>query len=450
MVGGQMTKPRIWIVTLVLMVFISGNAVCAEFYFTPRVAVTQEYNDNIDLDRKNKMDDFITTVTAGGTIELLGQMSGLRVSYDPGYSFYADHDEFDSWRHDLSGSGWHNFSRETRLDVTNRFYYTEDPLDSDDVEDSQGNIILQGNDRRRERDTFYRNFATARLRHQFGVEDFVYGQFTHGLWKYDDPTEDDAQEFSPGAGITYWFSQWTGVDLEGGYTRGIYDEDTSSDFNNYLGRLRLNRRISRQFGVYGEYKHIYRDWDEEGLTGTEGDIENNYMVYAPSAGLFYQFDQDLTASLGAGYFYQQIEDADDQQGPFVSADINKLWDFQRWSIRTRGRSGIDSQDFTDDNQGFERFAQADIIGKYNFTREFFGDIGLGYRYSDYINSEDDEIDHRYTADVGLGYSVTRWMTVRLAYAFNKLDNINGQDDYEQNRVFATITLQPDVPWRIWD
>jgi len=42
------------------------------------------------------------------------------------------------------------------------------------------------------------------------------------------------------------------------------------------------------------------------------------------------------------------------------------------------------------------------------------------------------------------------MTVRLAYAFNKLDNINGQDDYEQNRVFATITLQPDVPWRIWD
>jgi hypothetical protein len=42
------------------------------------------------------------------------------------------------------------------------------------------------------------------------------------------------------------------------------------------------------------------------------------------------------------------------------------------------------------------------------------------------------------------------MTLRLAYAFNKLDAINSTDDYEQNRVYATITLQPDQPWKLWD
>jgi len=440
------------IASAIVAVFtLVGSASAAQLTFTPRATVTQEYNANIDLDRRNKMDDFITTVTVGGTLELQGQLTGLRIDYAPGYSFYADHDEYDSWQHNLLGTAWHDFSRQTRLELNNYFLYTKDPLADDDVEDQRGNIIVSGNDQsRRNRDTYWRNQATARLRHQFGVEDSVYAQFTHGLLKYDDPTEEDSQEISPSVGLTYWFTQWTGMELGGEYTRGLYDEDTSSDFNNYRGRLRLNQRVTRQFGVYGEYLQIFRDFDESGGVSTGGDIENEYWVYAPSAGVFYQFDPTLTSSLGVGYFYQQIEDADDEQGPFINADINKLWDFQRWSIRTRGESGLDSQDFSGDTQGFERYAQAELIGRYNFTRDFFGDLGLRYRYSDYLNSEDDEVDHRYTVDVGLGYSVTRWMSLRLAYAFDKLDAINSTDDYEQNRAYVTVTLQPDQPWRLWD
>jgi predicted porin len=425
----------------------AGAALAAQLLFTPRATITEEYNDNIDLDRNNKEDDFITTVTFGGTLELLGQVSGMRLSYDPGYSFYADNDEFDSWQHNLGATAWHNFSRETRLDLSNFFLYTKDPLANRDIEDDLGNIIVQGDDRRRERDTFYRNTATARLSNQFGPENSTFAQFRHGLIKYDDPAEEDNQEFTPSAGVTYWFTNWTGMELGAEYTRGIYDAGTSSDFNNYLGRARLNRRISPRFGLYGEYRHIYRDFDDNDVVAGE---DLDYMVYAPSAGVFYQFDPTLTASLGAGYFYQQVEDGEDEQGPFLSADINKLWDYQRWNVRTRATSGVDSEDFSSDTRGFERYAQGEIIGLYNFTRDFFGDCSLRYRYSDFINSDDDEVDHRYTADAGLGYRVTRWMTLRLAYQFNKLDNINGTDDYEQHRVYATLTLQPDQPWRLWD
>ncbi len=443
-----MKKRHMSLILVVSIVLTWGSAaMAAQLLFTPRASITQEYNDNIDLDRNNKKDDFITTVTFGGTLELLGQMSGMRLSYDPGYSFYADNDEFDSWRHNLAAAAWHNFSRETRLDLSNFFVYSKDPLDAGDVEDDRGNIIVQGDDRRRVRDTFYRNNATARLSRQFGPENSTYAQFTHGLYKYDDPTEEDSQEFTPSAGVTYWFSTWTGMELGAEYTRGIYDEDTSSDFSNYLGRLRLNQRISPRFGVYGEYRHIYRDFDDNDVVAGE---DLDYMVYAPSAGVFYQFDPTLTASLGAGWFYQQIDDGEDEQGPFLSADINKLWDYQRWNVRTRASSGIDSQDFSSDTRGFERYAQAEVIGLYNFTRDFFGDCSLRYRVADFINSEEDEVDHRYTADAGLGYRVTRWMTLRLAYEFNKLDNINGTDDYEQHRAYATITLQPDQPWRLWD
>jgi len=178
---------RIWLNKALALVLAAGSASAAQLLFTPRATVTEEYNDNIDLDRKNKKDDFITTVTVGGTIELLGQVSGLRVTYEPGYSFYADYDEYNSWRHDLTGSAWHDFSRQTRLELTESFFYTKDPLADDDIEDSRGNIIARGNDRRRERDIYYRNYATARMRHQFGAEDSVYAQFAHRILKYYDP-----------------------------------------------------------------------------------------------------------------------------------------------------------------------------------------------------------------------------------------------------------------------
>ena len=37
--------------------------------------------------------------------------------------------------------------------------------------------------------------------------------------------------------------------------------------------------------------------------------------------------------------------------------------------------------------------QTDITGRYNFTRQFYGEASFLYRYSDYINSADDEVDH---------------------------------------------------------
>ena len=75
---------------------------------------------------------------------------------------------------------------------------------------------------------------------------------------------------------------------------------------------------------------------------------------------------------------------------------------------------------------------------------------MRYRYSDYLNSEDDEKDFRYTLDVGLGYAITRWATVRVGYTFNKLDAINSTDDYVQNVGYVTLSLSPDQPWRIFD
>jgi hypothetical protein len=447
------------LLVLALVVAAENAAFAAELNFTPRTSVSERWSDNIYLERSEKRSDFITTPTLGFTAETRGQATGLSLSYDAGYNFYARYDENDGWQHNAVGSFWHNFTRDTRLDLSNAFLYTKDPLSDRDVVNQQGNVVAPGDySARQGLNTYYRDYSTARLTHQFGPENSVYGQFVYGFLKNKSDQYQDSQEISPSAGMTYWWSAWTGIELEGSYLRGLYDDASDNqngtaedDFNQVSGRVRLNHRLSPAFGIFEQYQQIYRNYDgsQAGQTQNDnGQLNQDYIVYAPSVGVFYQFDPTLTASLGVGYFYQQVKDGRDQQGPFPTAEINKLWDYQRWNVRARGSAGIDSQDFSAQNQGFERFAQIDLLGRYNFTRQFYGDAGITYRYSDYINSEDDEVDHFIRPNVGIGYDVFRWMTMRLSYTFNKLVATNNSvNDYEENSVLFTITLQPDQPWR---
>jgi hypothetical protein len=454
------------VVLFLSLILVADAAMAAQLLFTPRATVTEKFSDNIYLTKNDKEDDFITTPTVGFTLELPGQSTGFSLSYDGGYNFYAKNDENDGWQHNALANFWHNFTRETRLDVNNAFLYTKDPLGNQDVVNKQGNVVAPGDyTRRTGLNTYYRDYSTARLTHQFGPENSTYAQFIYGFLKNNSDQYQDSQEISPSVGMTYWFSSWTGIELEGAYLRGLYsggqgatnnqDGTDQDDFNEVSGRVRLNHRLSPSYGLFEQYRQIYRNYDGSqagpAQADTDGQQNLDYLVYAPSVGVFYQFDPTLTASLGVGYFYQQVQNGKDQQGPFPTAEINKLWDYQRWSIRARGSAGIGSDDFSAQNQGFTRYTQTEVIARYNFTRQFYGDASFLYRYSDYINSADDEVDHYISPRIGLGYDVFRWMNVKLSYSYNKLIATNSSvNDYEENSVLLTVTLQPDQPWRLWD
>ena len=88
---------------LVLVVAAENAALAAELNFTPRATVTERFSDNIYLTKNDKKDDFITTPTVGFTLELPGQTTGLSLSYDAGYNFYAKNDENDGWQHNALG-----------------------------------------------------------------------------------------------------------------------------------------------------------------------------------------------------------------------------------------------------------------------------------------------------------------------------------------------------------
>ena len=71
--------------------------------------------------------------------------------------------------------------------------------------------------------------------------------------------------------MTYWWSTWAGIELEGAYLRGLYsggqgatntqDGTDQDDFNEVSGRVRLNQRLSQNYGIFEQYRQIYRNYD---------------------------------------------------------------------------------------------------------------------------------------------------------------------------------------------
>jgi len=175
-------------------------------------------------------------------------------------------------------------------------------------------------------------------------------------------------------------------------------------------------------------------------------VDGDYQVHAPSAGVSVALAPDSRFELGLGYFYQDFKDSefDSEDGYFVNGDIYKLWNYQRWSARLLGQAGLDRNDFGNERLGFERFAGITGNATYYFTRYISGNVNGSYRYSDYINV--DRKDNRFSAGAGLNWLPTRWMALSLDYTFNKYDSTNNED-YEENRVWLKLTLQPDRPWR---
>jgi hypothetical protein len=292
------------------------------------------------------------------------------------------------------------------------------------------------------------------LTHQFGKDDSVYAGFVYGLLRNNDSQEEDNDHYSPSVGLNYWFGPKFGLESNATYTKASFDQDSdftgdgTDDFNNYAGMLRFIARTGARFSVFAQHNQAYRDYDSD-------DFDNNdYMVYAPSAGLIYVVEKGLNLRLGGGYFYQDVDGDDDEQGVFGNSQVDKLWKSKRGSLNLTALVGLDQNDFGAQNVGLERYAALQGSAVYKFTRTISWDINGMYRYSDVIGDADQGGDdetgekvHRISAGSGFTIEPLKWMNIRLGYAFNKVNSENNEDEYDEHRGILNITLTRSQPYR---
>ena len=429
-------KSKITGLVILLSIFlISTSAFAARYQFRPRVRVTEEYTDNVFLTDNDKEDDFITRASVGGTLDILGKTSGMNLVSDPAYVWYADKTSDDYWRVPAVLNIWSNFSKRTRLEIFDRFLRDEDPETARAIISADGEIQDPGDSTvRRGREWFYINRASARIIHQFGSDDSAYAQFLTSLRREEESDGNDNDRYAPSAGLTYWFGPKWGTTVDATYTRALFDND--SDYHDVQSIFQLMRRFTRQFQIFGRYGYAYRDNDDA--------VVDDYQVHAPSAGFIYDWAEDSRLSLGGGYYYQDLDKGGSEQGAFVNGEAFKRWRRNRWNALVRGLAGLDRNDFGSERLGFEWFGQIGGEINYDLTRHFYIRGNGSYRYTDFINES--RKDSRLRLGGRLGWRPTNWMQLGLNYRFNTLSS-TGTADFDENRVWLRLTLQPDRPWR---
>lgn len=404
--------------------------------FTPRISVNEEYTDNLFLSDKNKEHDYITTISPGFTIEALGKNSGATVSYDPSYSFYDRYSEKDAWRHNARFSGWADLSKNTRLDVSDSFLRTEDPLtDADIVALRAEDAFVQiDNTIRRSRNTYYTNSAAVNLTHKFGETDFFKLGYVNTILENDDETIQDNVMHNPSMGLTYWFIPQWGFDAKVSYTKGEYD--ASDDLNKWSGRLKLVHKFTRQFEGFVGYGNEVVDY--------KGETED-YRTYNPFMGFNYAITEDTSISGDVGYFIHDNKSSDDDSGLTANMGLGKT--FKRGSLNLRGSCGYDEANFGAENLGYNKFYEAGGSASYELTRHISGNIFGSFRESKYKALASDRRDQNTRCGLGLTIKLLPWMAIGVNYTYRLFDSTLAGNDYEENRGLISITLSPSRPFR---
>ncbi len=412
---------------LIFSIFIAlglGMPVYAyEWSAVTRLSLTEEYNDNIYQDSDNEEDDFITIVTPGIKTNLDWQRYGFSAAYDLGYSFYKDHSENDGFRHRGDVAGWWNVARNTRLTAGDIYIRSEDitELPTND----------NGADRR---EGYYSNSAFVGLDHRFGENRNLAIKYVYGILDNDDRTIEDNESHSTTLDTTYFFDPFLGINVNAGYTRGLYD--TSQDYDEWKGTLRVLRNLSRHVQLNAAYSHTSMTWDSPG-------DENDYQVYNPSAGIKYTFDEDGAMGLNLGYFIQDIDSRDNEKGLTVDGNIGRSWRFRGGAFSLNATSGYENSQLNTENLGFNVYYGVQSRLDYRFTRNLGTAIYAAYRNVDYVNPgplEDERKDDYVDAGCSLNWQIRKWLGTGLEYSYRNLDSNIDDNDYTVNRIMLKVVL----------
>jgi hypothetical protein len=406
------------------------------------MTVSEEYNDNIFLTSDNEEDDFITRVSLGGTLELLGRTAGAELTYLPTYEWYDDFNEFDGWTHDLLARTWYNFTANTTIELRNAFIRTRGSLEDAGFVGATSDDPLAPPDiapdaNRRGLSEYYENATTARLDHRFGAEDTVYTAFRYSLRRDVTDGTDENDIWEPSIGGTYWFTNFWGAETDMYYSHRDYESE--EDREEWYGRLRLNRRLTRHFDIYGQYAHRNLNFQDDG---------DDYEVYEPTIGFNYQLDENTRIELGVGYYWQEFDSGDSNDGFLPTALADKVWPFRRGLVGITLLAGSDIDDRGVEDLGYNIYYEGAVRGEFAFTPRFSGTATAGYRWDDYPDDEPSRTDKTITATAGLQYQALRWMALNLDYTFRDLSSDDDADEYTENRVIFSITLTPDQPFRL--
>jgi outer membrane receptor protein involved in Fe transport len=436
LIKGVQMKSRLCFAAICFFFLTASTSFGYKATFLPRISVEEGYTDNILLTPNNdfKEDDYITTVTPGFTGELSGEKGDAKISYDASYAFYNQHDEFNGWRHQANLLGKYMIAKNTRFNIADHFLYTEDPNRSADIAQirTENPTLPIDTTERKTRELYTTNYASVGLNHQFGKYHAFRLGYSHYLLNNDDPAYEDKQEHKASGGLTYWFGPEWGFDVDGQYTRGIFE--VSNNLDEYQGSVSLLKRFGKHFIGYVRYSHSVVTYENESGQDT---------TYIPSVGFKYDIEKDISLIVDAGYFFTESDFRANQSSP--SGDLRLIKRFEHGKLNLALLGGYDYSLYGAESLGYAVYYEASASLTHRLAKHVDGRIFGSYRDTKYKDASDRE-DKSPRIGVGLDWQALQWMNLGLNYRYQKVDSTLDTETYDENRVSVDITLIPITPF----
>jgi hypothetical protein len=410
-----------------------GFARTKQFQWTARITASQEYDSNINLDKENEEDDWITRVGPGLSLAILTEEAEVKLDYDMAFTYYARNQDNNIVRHDLTLSGIDNFpvSERMTLDLNNAFHVSEEPVE----------VSKEVNSTRRTRDRYYRNTFRGRLNYLFGPQNSFYVGFNHDLLINDDRDLEDSNRYGPTAGIAYWPSIRHGLNFDLVYSWGHFEE--SADYEQYRGDIAYIYQYSPRTQANLRYAYDSLNYDadslEERVDVIEGTVvgRDDYVVHSASVGLSHEFTPNLSTSLSGGYYYQDNERRDDNEGFIGDGSITQAFPNGFFSLNASG--GYTQQYIEAQNIGFSEYFLVGASVSYQFTEKFSGVLSGSYRRDDYKEALlTNRIDEKWNGGIDLTYTPFSWLSASLGYDYREEDSSYAADNYTRHLVMFRL------------
>ena len=429
-------------ITLLTFLILSVHTcVYSATLFTPRLTLTEEYTDNLDLVPDDDPDfekraDWITTISPGASFEVAGRTSGILLDYEPSIVMYNRYSDNDTWRHRGLINYWVDFSRYTSFEIENGSIYTEEPIS--DVDSTV----------RTQRNHYFLNVSSADFSHQFGPNNSFNLGYSYRFLENEDNSIEDTTRHETYLQLTYWpvVNEW-GTETELRYRKGLYKEsdfvfdksdtiiEPSDDFDFWTAGLRLIRRFTPHFD--GTFRYTYSNIEYDGLA------DENYQLHEAGPGFRYFIGENTDLSAECMYIFRDRETSEDQSTFLLVSQITQRWILYRNYIEITGRAGYQPDTFGAENNGFDIYALIDATYEYSFTRHTYWEIFGGFRYDKYIDWEpEDRVDNTIIAGTGLSHRIFSWAELGCEYRYRQVLSEVYAQEYTENRVMLSLTMMP--------
>ncbi len=417
---------KITILLFIVIVMISGSLFAdSVIEVTPSVNLSEEYNDNIYLDKTDKISDWMTTLSPGIALNISSQKNNFILNYFPTIVRYKERSQNNTVRQALSFSLASAISQHFNFDMNDTFLRSEQPIEQ------TADIISD----RKTRSPYYRNNGSASINYIFGPSSSFLMGFNHSLLRNTDKTLDDGTIFKPYADYSYWFNVKHGLELNAGYTNANFSRGDNApaadDYTGFTDGIGYRYRYDPHSTFFMHY-----DFTDRNFKGASTD----YKVYEGKLGFEKNVSEDMSYNLSAGYFIRHNEIGNNDNG--LNADISFTKNINRGSFSVAGKSGWGEAYLESESRGFTKFQSITSTFNYQVTESLNNYVSVTYRQD---KDETSRKSKTLRTNYGWRWSFLRYYSIAIDYSCDVRRDDIATDEYLVNKVM--LNLRWSRPYR---